>query len=235
MTTNTRRSVGLVAVGVALGVLLTGAVACSGNLNPSPGPDGEPSQIHDRLAGGGESGVPKTGQTACYPSVYPFDEECTCGPPDCPAGQDGELQRGAAWPDPRFTDHGDGTVTDNLTGLVWLRKADCFFRSINWENALAVAAELASGSCGLTDGSSAGDWRLPNVREMQSVVDYGRRYNVVLPSGHPFTGVRSTNYWTSSTDVNYPDYAWTVDLDHGYVRIREKNMINHVWPVRGGQ
>jgi hypothetical protein len=65
------------------------------------------------------AGVPKTGQTDCY-----YDDgtsgTCTCGTTNCPSGQDGDLEKGVAWPDPRFTDNGDGTVTDNLTGLVWL-------------------------------------------------------------------------------------------------------------------
>ena len=53
--------------------------------------------------------VPKSGQTSSNAT-----------------GDDGDLQRGVAWPDPRFTDNGDGTVTDNLTGLIWLKNANCF-------------------------------------------------------------------------------------------------------------
>ena len=52
--------------------------------------------------------VPKTGQTTGYAT-----------------GDDGALQKGVAWPNPRFTDNGDGTVTDNLTGLIWLKNANC--------------------------------------------------------------------------------------------------------------
>jgi len=51
--------------------------------------------------------VPKTGQTTKYSD-----------------GDDGDLQKCVAWPDPRFTDNGDGTVTDNLTGLIWLKEAN---------------------------------------------------------------------------------------------------------------
>src|SRR5207244_12730698 len=64
--------------------------------------------------------------------------------------------------DPRFTDNGDGTVKDNLTGLIWLKNANCFgFQT--WTDALNASNTLASGACGLTDGSMAADWRLPNV------------------------------------------------------------------------
>ena len=62
--------------------------------------------------------LPKTGQTTCYggtsgATVIP----CTG------TGQDGELQTGLAWPNPRFTDNGDQSVTDNLTGLIWTKDA----------------------------------------------------------------------------------------------------------------
>ena len=117
--------------------------------------------------------VPKTGQTTSY------------GTRD-----DGALQKGVAWPTPRFTDNGNGTVTDNLTGLIWTKNANAFGQR-TWAEALSDANGLASGSAGLTDGSKAGDWRLPNVRELQSLVDYGRS-NPALPAGHPFTNVQSS-------------------------------------------
>ena len=64
--------------------------------------------------------VPVTGQTTIY---YP--------------GDDGEIQSGLIWPDPRFTDNGDGTVTDNLTGLIWLKDGNCFGRNM-WEDSLDI-------------------------------------------------------------------------------------------------
>jgi hypothetical protein len=63
--------------------------------------------------------VRKTGQTGCWDSSGAV---IACAG----TGQDGELQKGAALPSPRFTDNGDGTVTDNLTGLIWLKNADCW-------------------------------------------------------------------------------------------------------------
>jgi hypothetical protein len=80
--------------------------------------------------------LPKTGQTTSYST-----------------GDDGDLERGVAWPSPRFTDNGNGTVKDNLTGLIWLKDANCFSRR-TWAQALSDANSLANGSCGLTDGSS---------------------------------------------------------------------------------
>ncbi len=120
--------------------------------------------------------VPKTGQTECYKSVSGW-EACKCGDTNCRSGQDGDLEKGVAWPNPRFTDNGDGTVTDRLTGLIWLKDASCSDLAGtdgdgkgNWVTALSAANNLASGTCSLNDGSSAGDWRLPNVRELHSLI-----------------------------------------------------------------
>ena len=64
---------------------------------------------------------------------------------------------GVEWPNPRFTDNLDGTATDNLTGLIWLKDANCFGPR-TWSDALSVCNGLADGSCWLTDGSDAGDF-----------------------------------------------------------------------------
>ena len=164
------------------------------------------------------AGVPKTGQVISYT-----------------VGDDGDLEMGVDWiTSTRFITGTTGIVTDTLTGLIWLRNADCFDLRI-WTTALTDANTLASGSCGLTDGSSAGDWRLPNVREMQSLIDYGE-YNPALPDGHPFTGVRSSAYWLSTTVASSTSNAWYVALSSGGVGGgASKALTGYVWPVRGGQ
>ena len=63
------------------------------------------------------------------------------------------------WYHREFTDNNDGTVTDNQTGLIWLKEANCFGLR-NWNEALTDCNGLASGSCGLTDGSNVGDWEV---------------------------------------------------------------------------
>lgn len=160
--------------------------------------------------------LPRTGQTTSYAT-----------------GDDGDLQKGVAWPIPRFTDNNNGTVTDNLTGLIWLKNANCFGAQA-WTTALTSANTLASGSCGLTDGSTAGQWRLPNRKELQSLVDRSQ-YNPALPLDHPFSAVLD-NYWSSST-VAYGGAAeaWYVGLNYGYVDNFNKNYGRYVWPVRGRQ
>lgn len=160
---------------------------------------------------------------------------CPCGSP----GDDSELRRGVLWPNPRFTDNGDGTVTDNLTGLIWTKNANCFGVE-DWAAALVVSNNLHSGICGLTDGSVALDWRLPNLREMLSLVDYNY-YLPAVPPGHPFINIQTGTavqgrYWTSNVVSNNTLNAWDIDLDVGTVnRNQAKTLGYYVWPVRGGQ
>ena len=176
-------------------------------------------------------GVPKTGQTTLYET-----------------GDDGNLQNGIAWPVPRFTDNSDGTVTDNLTGLVWLKNANCDGEQ-NWYDALSFSNMLSSGACGLSDGSVAGDWRLPNIKELQSLIHYGV-HDPALPEASgtgkwseddPFTGVlcdvtgcAQGYYWTSTTAEGSGD-AFYVYLGGGFVRGLSKDHDGYnVWPVRNG-
>ena len=148
-------------------------------------------------------------------------------------GHDGEHQFGTSVT-PRFTDNGDGTVTDNLTGLIWLRDAGGLPVAFDWLDALADAAGLADPQAGLSDGSVAGDWRLPNIIELRSLVDFGQ--SSPLPAGHPFTGVGSAWYWSSTTSTLAPDRAWSVQTFDGASSAIVKPQPNFkVWPVRGGQ
>jgi hypothetical protein len=149
-------------------------------------------------------------------------------------GDDGDIQAGVPFPTPRFTDRGDGTVKDNLTNLIWLKRADCLGFG-NWQSALDDANKLANGGCGLTDGSQAGDWRLPNVKELQSLIDFGH-FNPALSEGHPFSGVEARLYWSSTTVAHLPeDLAWLVSLYDGSPTVGFKGSpcLCPVWPVRG--
>jgi len=157
-------------------------------------------------------------------------------------GDDGDLKKGVVWPNPRFKDNGNGTVTDRLTGLLWMKNANCF-GSRDWSAAITDCNALADGTCGLTDGSATGDWRLANIKELQSLVHYGV-WSPALPDtegtgkwaeGDPFTGVLSAFYWSSTTNGIYTTDAWLVNFGSGGVFGFEKIGGYYVWCVRGGQ
>ncbi len=160
--------------------------------------------------------VPKTGQTISFAT-----------------GDDGDLERGAAWPSPRFITSTTGVVTDAVTGLVWLQNASCYGGQ-TWGNALTAANGLNSGECGLSDGSVEGDWRLPNVRELHSLIDFSR-LGIALPDGHPFTGISYNYWWTSTLVESSSNEGWSVWLGDGRVAPNNLGTSCNVWPVRGGQ
>ena len=154
-------------------------------------------------------------------------------------GDDGSVHKGVAWPAIRYKDNQDGTVTDNLTGLIWLKNAGCFTPTL-WANALADVNQLASGSCGLSDGSTAGEWRLPNVNELESLVDASAS-SPATSLGNYFQNVSNAIYWTSSSyfggEGGSPN-AWTIRMSDGrYVNDSVANFkisaSNEVWAVRG--
>lgn len=145
------------------------------------------------------------------------------------AGDDGALAHGLAWPQPRFTDHGDGTVTDELTGLMWCQDAG-LGGPMPWQGALdAVAADNAAGLNGYAD------WRLPNARELRSLVDYSHK-EAPLPTAHPFANVAFSFYWTSTSLVVDPTRAGVVSMGLASdVRSFDGKATNAywVWRVRG--
>jgi len=172
-------------------------------------------------------GVAATGQSASYAG-----------------GDDGALHAGVPWPRARFTDNQDGTVTDHVTGFIWLKNAGCF-NPANWDGALTDANTLASGVCGLSDGSTAGQWRLPNLNELESLVDVSAS-SPALTAGNPFTNVSTGLYWTSTAKwaggwggVNAPpSVAWAIRLNDGsYIDDMVSNLVatssNAVWAVKG--
>lgn len=184
--------------------------------------------------------VAQTGQTKSYAN-----------------GDDSDLDKGMVWPDPRFSDNGDGTVTDLLTGLIWLKDANCIMTKypefdtddekdgrVTWKHGLKFIAGINDGTY-MNCGVGYSDWRFPNVRELHSLINYGN-YSPALSdctntidSNYdciPFVNVRSGYYWTSSSHQYFNDNAVTVDFNDGGVWYEEKSyFVGHpVWPVRGG-
>ncbi len=190
--------------------------------------------------------LPKTGQT----NTYAVDD-------------DGANRIGVAWPNPRFT-VGTGTVvnttncvTDNLTGLMWARNANLAKNAAfnpDWSSVAgtctwAQAFDVITNSAGPVNGANYGgysDWRMPNLREMHSIVTL----QYCAPSlsdetgtnkwteNHPFTGVKLSGYWTSTVYVSdvSGNIAFYVDMNRGEVLNAHKtDRYYYVWPVRGGQ
>ena len=83
----------------------------------------------------GTVNLPRTGQTKCY-------DEAGTEIPCAGTGQDGEIQAGVAWPEPRFTDNGDGTMTDNLTGLKWTKNSE----PSGWQFGMVAGSRLLQRS-----------------------------------------------------------------------------------------
>jgi len=146
----------------------------------------------------------------------------------------------------RYVDCGNGTVNDTVTNLIWLKNANCFGKK-NYAAANNAAAGLGDGECGLTDGSSPGDWRLPTKEEWDATIERAVALSCVSPAltntpgtacysigPHPFTGVQSSTYWSSSTHATSPDNAWLVRLNIGSTYYDYRTYTYYVWPVRSG-
>jgi hypothetical protein len=156
------------------------------------------------------------------------------------SGDDGARKAGIAWPETHFRDNYDGTVTDNLTGLIWLQDAGCFPQTL-WSSALTDANQLAAGACELNDGSTAGQWRLPNVNELESLVDVSASFPAIS-IGSPFRNVSSAVYWSSTSyfggQAGSPQ-AWAIRMGDGryvndFVNNIKTTAKNAVWAVKGG-
>ncbi len=143
---------------------------------------------------------------------------------------------------PRFTDLGNGTIRDNNTGLIWLKNAKCF-RWKNFHKAMELVDELRSGQCGLSDGSIAGDWRLPTVWEWEDLFVKKYREPALCNTagtgkwkpGDPFDNVQYDYYWTGSAfpdPTGRFDHAYAVHLYYGVQHNKEQALGLFVWPVR---
>jgi len=133
-----------------------------------------------------------------------------------------------ARPCPRFTSGNPGTVTDRLTGLVWTRDADAADGYMTWQQALDHIKTLNS-----RNHLGHNDWRLPNVNELESLVNQQADLaGWFIAQG--FFNIRPDYYWTSTTYASYCPYAWGVCMYSGMVAGRDKASAGFLWPVRTG-
>ncbi len=160
---------------------------------------------------GQSANIPATGQKEC------FDREGRMIP--CTGtGQDPEWSMGVPWPEPRFSRKGH-EIVDHLTNLVWMDPGRVRTAPLNWEQALETVHDLQDG------------WRLPNINELESLVD-ASRHSPALPRDHPFTGLQEA-YWSSTTSFFEPDWAFVLYLHKGAVGVGFKPGPEFfAWPVR---
>ena len=128
--------------------------------------------------------VPDTGQTISYTATTGEDSDYSTNPPS-------------------YTDNGDGTITDNVTGLVWQTQDD------------GVARAWAASDTYCTDntaGLPGAGWRLPSRRELNSIVNFGKYGNAI---GNNFPNTQANYYWTATTAANNTSLAWRVNFYAG--------------------
>lgn len=141
--------------------------------------------------------------------------------------QDAAFGKGTPWPKPRFFLESDVIVRDALTGLFWSRDANPLVFPITWGEALAEINALNS-----QNWLGRNDWRLPNRRELRSLVNHGAR-KPALPGEHPFNNVFLGWYWSATTAAKAPAYAWYVHFEGGRMFYGAKTGYCLVWPVCG--
>ncbi len=94
----------------------------------------------------------------------------------------------------------------------------------HWEEALKAVTDLNRQRGGTYS------WRLPNINELESLVDCSA-HSPALPQGHPFRDVQG-GYWSSTTSMFEPDWAWALYLTKGAVGVGEKGGAHFsVWAV----
>jgi hypothetical protein len=192
-----------------------------------------------QLSFAGTIQLPQTGQTKCYDSS---GNVINCAG----TGQDGDIRAGVPLPEPRFTitycdsngpcvdqvsdcDGNSSTdiVSDQLTGLVWTRDGNIFNGSMSWFQAIESSNSLIL--CGYSD------WRLPNVIELESLINAGEIDNALWLNNQGFNNVQSAFPWYwSSTTMYGPESALFISIRGHDVIANGKNSWYHAWPVRSG-
>lgn len=167
------------------------------------------------VRGTGKAVLPVTGQQDCY------DENGVII--DCAGtGQDAEYRKSFGGTQPRFRMKG-ALVEDSLTGLCWARQANLSTKPVTWGEALAAVSEL---------NQSRPDyhWHLPNINELESLVDCSQA-EPALSEPELFDGIKDS-YWSSTTSLFEPDWAWALYLEKGAVGVGQKCLPSfYVWPV----
>jgi len=148
--------------------------------------------------------LPDTGQTQSYTETYGEDSDYSINPPS-------------------YTDNGDETVTDNVTGLMWQQEDDDTTRT--WPAACSYCDDLTL--------AGYSDWRLPSKKELISIVDYGT-YSPSIDTTY-FSGTNASGYWSSTAYASGSFPAWRVYFSSGRVSSDFGFSSSYVRCIRGGQ
>jgi len=171
--------------------------------------------------------VNKTGQTTSYATGDDGYYQYGISPAITPSFTVSQVFNTPSYTGTRFIDNGNGTVTDTLTALVWLKNASCLGNG-TFAQGLSAANNLSSpnSACGLSDGSTAGQWRIPNLNEMHSLG----------PVWPPEGFISLDTYTAYMTSTSYSsDMYYDVFFSNGGVGNWSKSSAVHLWAVRGGQ
>lgn len=137
------------------------------------------------------------------------------------------VRGGQPLPEVRYIDHGNGTVTDTVTGLMWQQETaldgEGKTAEMTWQDALSYAEKLTLGS--------HSDWRLPTIKELSSLVDRNRHNLAINTTFFPNTA--TPYYWSSTTEADNPSRAWGVVFNRGEDGYGYKSNLNCVRVVRG--
>jgi hypothetical protein len=158
-------------------------------------------------------------------------------------GDDGNLQKGIVWPSPRFVDNSSTdpqnlSAIDNLTGFTWSKDAQtpgpnaCGPATTkNWQDALDYVVCLNTNRY-----LGYSDWRLPNSRELFSLVNCDSPSSAVWLNTQGFSNVQEDDYWSSSSYSYSTAYAWSVHMTYSEIGAYDNKLSNtrYVWPLRGG-
>jgi len=170
-------------------------------------------------------------------------------------GDEGDLARGVVLSIQRYTDNGDGTVTDDLTGLMWSQDANCLAThysefdndgengddEVSWHHALDFVAGIHDGTY-QDYGAGYSDWRMTNLFELESL----REVSYYSPCLSDNTGTSQwiegdaffnvvNDFWTSTTASLPPATTWVVSIVTCDAGFATKDIgYSQVWPVRGG-
>lgn len=159
-------------------------------------------------------GTPKTGQITGYRN-----------------GDDVFFNKGYPKKPPRFIDNGDGTITDNATGLMWVKNPGAIGGNFgSAETPLPMTWNNAIDECVLMTYAGLAGWRLPNINELHSIVDFGKN----TPAIDDLFNCLNEFYWASTTYKYLTAYAWYLEFDYGRTYRAAKTETHYPRPVRLG-